>query len=55
MKNWWVFVQSVTPVESEHIADVKICNIISVNLVCGESEMHLLCVQVDICGDGYVL
>lgn len=42
------------PMESEYIVDVKVRNAIDIYLICGESKMHLLCIQVDVGSDGYV-
>lgn len=42
------------PVESEHIANVKIRDAISVNLVDSEGKVRLLHVWVDVCSDGCV-
>lgn len=40
--------------ELEHIAYVKICDAVGINLIGGKSEVCLLCVQVDIYGNGYI-
>lgn len=40
--------------ESEYIADVEVRNAISVYLICSESKMCLLHVQVNVYSDGCV-
>lgn len=37
--------------ELEYIANMKICDTIGINLISDKSEVYLLWVQVDICGD----
>lgn len=41
-------------VKSERFANVEVCNAVGIHLVRGKGEMRLLCVQVDVCGDGCV-
>lgn len=40
--------------ESEYVTDVEVRDAVGIYFICSESEMRLLCVQVNVCGDGYV-